>query len=51
MIKLTNFQYFLCIIMGLHKEPKEIRFDGCSFVGTCPRCGQEILRDSQGNWS
>lgn len=33
-----------------HLPPKQIGFDGCSMTGKCPRCGKEVLCDSQGNW-
>jgi hypothetical protein len=39
-----------CEIMGWHLSPTAQGFDGCSFNGTCPRCGKEVLQDSQGNW-
>lgn len=41
---------WLCSVMGWHRAPMALMFDGCSFVGTCPRCGNRVLRDSQGNW-
>lgn len=41
---------WICRIMGWHKQPLNGGFDGCSFNGTCPRCGNEVLLDSQGNW-
>jgi len=39
-----------CERMGWHLAPTSQGFDGCSFNGTCPRCGKEVLQDSQGNW-
>lgn len=39
-----------CRVMGWHLAPKEQGFDGCSYNGTCPRCGKKVLQDSQGNW-
>ena len=39
-----------CKYMGWHLEPETQGFDGCSFSGKCPRCGKEVLQDSQGNW-
>lgn len=33
-----------------HLPPKSQTFDGGSLGGVCPRCGQHILQDSQGNW-
>lgn len=39
-----------CDIMGWHLAPTSQGFDGCSFNGTCPRCGKEVLQDGQGNW-
>ena len=41
---------WFCRVMHWHLAPKEQGFDGCSFNGTCPRCGKSVLRDSQGNW-
>lgn len=41
---------WFCKHMGWHLEPKEMGFDGCSMNGTCPRCGKQVLQDSQGNW-
>lgn len=41
---------WFCDKMGWHLAPKLQGFDGCSLTGICPRCGKEILRDSQGNW-
>ena len=33
-----------------HLAPTVASFDGCSFIGTCPRCEKTVLQDSQGNW-
>ena len=41
---------WFCDHMSWHLEPKEIRFDGCSLYGNCPRCGREVLQDSHGSW-
>jgi hypothetical protein len=42
---------WFCRVMGWHKAPADgVGFDGCSFNGTCPRCGQRVMQDSQGNW-
>ena len=41
---------WFCDHFGWHIAPKEQNFDGCSFTGTCPRCGRKILQDGQGNW-
>jgi hypothetical protein len=41
---------WFCDKMGWHLEPDLQGFDGCSFNGTCPRCGKKVLQDSQGNW-
>ena len=41
---------WFCRGMGWHLAPKEQGFDGCSFKGRCPRCGESVLQDSQGNW-
>lgn len=47
---MTRWQRFLCNVMGWHKRPQLIGFDGCSLGGACPRCGRRVLQDSQGNW-
>lgn len=41
---------WFCDKMGWHLPPKAQGFNGCSFNGTCPRCGKEVMQDSQGNW-
>lgn len=41
---------WFCRVMGWHKTPEETGFDGCSFNGSCPRCGDHVMQDSQGNW-
>lgn len=41
---------WFCNKMGWHLSPVAQSFDGCSYVGKCPRCGKFVLRDSQGNW-
>jgi len=41
---------FFCVHLGWHLAPITQGFDGCSFTGVCPRCGEHILQDGQGNW-
>lgn len=41
---------WFCRVLGWHLSPNKIGFDGCSATGTCPRCGKDVLQDSQGNW-
>lgn len=41
---------FFCNTMGWHKSPSEITNDGSSNNGKCPRCGKDVLQDSQGDW-
>ena len=41
---------WFCDKLGWHLAPKEQGFDGCSFTGTCPRCGKKVMQDGQGNW-
>jgi hypothetical protein len=41
---------WFCRVMGWHKRPNDIGFDGASSFGQCPRCGEKVLLDSQGNW-
>ena len=49
---ISNFSNstWYCTKMHWHKRPKSIAFDGCSMNGKCPRCGKEVMCDSQGNW-
>lgn len=47
--KRFNNKWF-CEKMGWHLQPLSVGFDGCSLTGNCPRCGKEVLQDSQGNW-
>ena len=39
----THFPYW-------HLPPEKVGFDGCSMTGTCPRCGKNVLCDSNGDW-
>lgn len=49
--KVSGNRYkFFCKYLGWHKEPKDIRIEGVNFKGKCPRCGKEVMQDSQGNW-
>lgn len=41
---------WLCKNAGWHQSPKKMGFDGCSLNGSCPRCGKDVMQDSQGNW-
>jgi hypothetical protein len=41
---------WFCSFMGWHLEPENKGFNGCSMNGVCPRCGNKVLLDSQGNW-
>ena len=41
---------WFCRYLGWHLQPRQERWDGCSFSGVCPRCGKFVLQDSQGNW-
>jgi hypothetical protein len=41
---------WLCKNAGWHQAPEKMVFDGCSWTGTCPRCGKDVMQDSQGNW-
>ena len=42
---------WFCYHLGWHHRPvNKIGFDGCSFSGRCPRCGQKVLQDSSGAW-
>ena len=53
-LSLAMFNCYLpkwfCDYIGWHLAPEWQGFDGCSFTGTCPRCGKHVLEDSQGNW-
>jgi hypothetical protein len=39
-----------CSKLDWHLAPRIQGFDGCSMSGKCPRCGKDVLMDSQGNW-
>jgi hypothetical protein len=47
-------KWYACDCMGWHKRPNNIVNNGhAGFVhnnGTCPKCGKEVMQDSQGNW-
>jgi len=47
-------KWYACDGMGWHIKPKNIVNNGHDgFIhnnGTCPRCGKEVMQDSQGNW-
>ena len=45
-----HLSVWFCDKMGWHLPPIAQGFDGCSFTGKCPRCGNDVLQDSQGNW-
>lgn len=42
---------WFCDHIGWHIEPVVKDFDGANQYGICPRCGKEVIQDSQGNWS
>ncbi len=50
LINRFSYNTWFCRKMGWHKAPKEQGFDGMSKNGVCPRCGDKVLQDSQGNW-
>lgn len=41
---------WFCKRFGWHENPHEIGFDGLSSTGKCPRCGKDVLMDSNGDW-
>ena len=42
---------WFCDHLHWHLEPEiNTGFNGCSFTGTCPRCGRDVMMDSNGNW-
>jgi len=41
---------WFCTRMGWHLKPKDITVAGINSKGTCPRCGGQVMLDSQGNW-
>ena len=42
---------YSCKIFGWHNgNGGEQSFNGCSFKGSCSKCGKNVLQDSQGNW-
>lgn len=42
--------WFFCYTFGWHKAPKEQYFNGFNLSGKCPVCGEDVMKDSQGNW-
>lgn len=48
--KYSKSKWF-CNFWGWHKEPEIIEtFDMFLLKGKCPRCNQEVMRDSNGDW-
>lgn len=43
-------QRILCDFLGWHKAPKITKQSGINITGKCPRCGKDVMLDSQGNW-
>lgn len=41
---------WFCDHIGWHKTPLAQHFDGCSIGGKCPRCGRNVLADSNGDY-
>jgi len=41
---------WFCTTMGWHEAPASPKSDGFQSSGVCPRCGKEVILDSQGNW-
>ena len=39
-----------CHELGWHLPPINKKYVGINTIGFCPRCGKEIMLDSQGNW-
>lgn len=39
-----------CHSYGWHFEPRDISYRGINAHGVCPRCGKQVIRDSQGDW-
>lgn len=46
----TSDNVWFCEKLDWHKAPTQQGFDGASMHGTCPRCKNKVLQDSQGNW-
>lgn len=51
----TEFRPFVRFchgFMGWHEpaNPHDLHFDGSSYHAKCRWCGEDITRDSQGNW-
>ena len=49
-INIFSSSMWFCKVMGWHRRPNKIGFDGASNNGICPRCGAEVMQDSNGNW-
>ena len=41
---------WFCDKLAWHMQGTELAFDGCSMQSVCPRCGKQVMQDSQGNW-
>jgi len=41
---------FFCDKLNWHLTPKRVYHEGINLKGHCPRCGKEVIQDSQGNW-
>ena len=39
-----------CHELSWHLSPINKKYVGINMSGVCPRCGKEIMLDSQGNW-
>ena len=39
-----------CHELGWHLPPTDIKCMGINLNGKCPRCGKDVILDSQGNW-
>ena len=49
---ISNFSKnpWFCKFWGWHKAPKTTKQSGINTRGICPRCIEEVMQDSQGNW-
>lgn len=49
-INVFSSSTWFCTFWGWHKAPKHQTNDGVNQKGTCSRCGEKVMQDSQGNW-
>ena len=46
----SSLPIWFCHKLGWHLAPTDVKSHGNFGIGTCPRCGARVSKDSQGNW-